>query len=273
MTQEVRRDRAPSTVELLLDLVKARFWSIVVVILGIIVVTGYIGFDIEVPRRLKLAVIGIVAISPYGYIVGKYIIGLLWSPENVFVVDIDARFVDGALYRFPYEDFRELEVSEGQLDELTPWLHVGKDVDLDEMTVKGTWRGTLSDRELLMALSKIDECRGQLEKDAQKGFALRTQAFTIIRSCVRSGVESVVEVFEQKSLPDRGESIEAAIDDALDRYDLDREIDERLEDMDIEADDLDPETIDRESPDSVEDRPDRVDHVDGQPPQEATGDD
>lgn len=255
MTQEVRHDRAPTVLELVLDLVKARFWSIVTLVVGGFLVAGYIGFDVSVPRRFKLAIVGIVALAPYGYVVGKYIVALLWSPEYVFVVDIDARFVDGALFRFPYEDFRNLEVTEGKLDELTPWLHVGKQVDLEAMTVKGTWRGTLTDRELLMALSKIDECRGQLEDDAKKGFALRTQAFTIIRTCVRSGVERVVEVFEDKSLPDRGESIEEAIDDALDRYELDREIDERLDDFDLETDDLDPEATERVD--------DRDDHADG----------
>lgn len=270
MTDRLHRDRAPTIMELLIDFVKTRLLSIIGVFgLGAIL-WMLVGADLSIPRGVQIFALAFLFVLPYGYIFGNYLTSLLWSPNFIYVVDLDARYTDGALYQFPYENFRDLDVRGGDLDQLSPNLYTARDVDLDELQATGVWRGTLSDRELMLALSKIDECRNQLEEDAKKGFALQAQAWTIIRNCVRSGVLHVVETFERETLPDDGEGINDEIESALSRFDLDERISEELDDLD----DLDEEQID-----DLERTPDddhagtRVDQADDPTPEVPADDD
>ncbi|QZP39840.1 hypothetical protein [Halobaculum magnesiiphilum] len=236
-----RADR--TAVAATVDFLRARFLSIVAVVCvgsGLIVL---LGFDLSVPRRAKIAVVAGGLILPYGFIAADYVTSLMPDNEFVWLVDLDARVLDGALYRFPSDDYRELTVvgpngnssRSYEVTDLTPFLKIGKDVDLEEMTVVGTWRGTLSDDDLLRALSKVEECRGSLEEKAQRGFTIETQAFTIIRSAARSCVMSVVRTFEKGTLPDHGESLAEEVDAALEQYDLQDELAD-LDDAEIGAD-------------------------------------
>ncbi|WP_135827910.1 hypothetical protein [Halorussus halobius] len=261
MTDPHALDRRPATkTELLIDFVKVRFWSIIMVASLLGALAFFLGLDPSVPRWLKLYVVTFVVLSPAGWLVGQKVISLLWSLNYIYLLDLDARYVDGALYRFPFEHFHEIEVTNGALDELTSNLYVGKNVDLEEMTVEGTWRGTLSDRELLTALNKVDQCYGQLRDDAKEGFAWKNSAFTIVYNAVRSGVTHVVSTFEEGSLPDEGDGLGEAVDDALDRYDLEQELEELTEQVDPDpaeaerdpaddlGDDLDGDPLDSTDP-------------------------
>jgi hypothetical protein len=256
--------RPPTTAELVINFVKYRFWSIIVVAAGVGAIATFAGLDPTVPRWIKLMCVTALVLSPAGYFVGSYIVNLLWSPNYIFLLDLDARKTDGALYRFPFQQFQKLETTTGSLDELTPNLYIGKNVDLEELTVEGTWRGTLSDRELLTALHKVDQCYGQLREDAKEGFAWKNNAFMICYNAIRSGVRHVVETFESGTLPDEGEGLGNAVDDALDRYDLEEEIEDLAEDTN-----LDPAAAEG-GPDDDLDR-DRADDVDQ--PQEVPADD
>jgi hypothetical protein len=118
------------------------------------------------------------------------------------------------------------------------------------MTVVGTWRGTLDDRELARSLQKVRECREQLQQDAQRGFVLETSAFTIVHRAARETSLNVVEMFKSGTLPDQGDSLNEAVDDALEQFDFQDELDdsllddvagvdeasERLDDLDQEGD-------------------------------------
>jgi hypothetical protein len=269
MTDPHQFDRRPATTaELVIDFLKVRFWSIIMVACGIGAIFAFAGYDLTVPRWVKLFGVTFIVLSPAGYVVGQKVVSLLWSPNYVYLLDLDARYTDGALYRFPFEHFHDLEVTEGALDELTSNLYIGKDVDLEEKTVRGTWRGTLTDRELLTALSKVDECYGQLRDDAKEGFTFRNKKFSIVYNAVRDGVLHVVETFERGALPDEGESIGDAVDDALDRYDLES----RVEDL---AEDLDPDPEDAERDPEREYQAEQVGDLDPieQPEPEASADD
>lgn len=270
MTDPHQIDRRPATkFELLIDFVKFRFWSIIMAGAGLGAVGIFLGIDPEVPRWAKLFGLTFLVISPAGYMTGKKVVSLLWEPNYVYLLDIDARYQTGALYRFPFEHFHELEVVAGELDQLTSSLYIGKAVDLEEMTVRGTWRGTLTDRELLTALHKVDQCFGQLREDAKAGFAWENNAFTIIYNATRTGVRRVVETFEQGTLPDEGEGLGDAVDEALERYDLEQEVEELEEDLD-----LDREELERDRDQLDRDRGDRADQGDAPDPQpEAPADD
>jgi hypothetical protein len=222
----LRRDKPPTVAALLFDFLKARFLSIIFAFMIFGSIIAYFQFDLSVPRRARLAGFTFLFLLPAGYMVGNYIKNLLWSPNYVYLVDLDAAEVDGALFQFPFDHFRALEVVEGELCQLTTHLYTGKDVDLAAGTVKGTWRGTLSDRELLRCLQKVAECRGTLEDDAKRGFVLETSAFMIISQAARKTVIEVVRMFEKGSLPDDGNALTAEIDAALERYGLEEKVEE-----------------------------------------------
>lgn len=239
--EQVAPDEQPTTRELVFDLVKSRMLTIAALIVFVTSVAVFFGVSPTVPRWLRLAMIVGLLVSPAGLWAGGYIIKLLPDPHMVWLLDLEARDPEAALYQFPARDFAELNVLEGELDQCAPSLYIGKQVNLEEMTVVGTWRGTLSDRELLRALSKIDECRGQLQEDAQRGFAIESQAFTIIRGSVRDATRTIVSTFENDTLPDRGEGIEQRVDDALEQFELDDRFDDDLE---VDADDLGNDGLD-----------------------------
>lgn len=215
----------PTRTELVLAFLQNRFWELIAFGFFAVGIGFYLGFEPEIPREAKLFGLALVLLAPAGYMTGNHLVNLLWSPNWVYLLDLDATEVRAGLYRFPFEDFRNLEVIDGDLDQVSSNLYIGKNVDLEARTVQGTWRGTLSDRDLLRALSKIDECRGMLEADAKRGFAVESQAFTIVRSATYRAVRSVIRTFEKGTLPDEGQGIGEAVDSALKQFDLDRDLD------------------------------------------------
>jgi len=242
MTEIKQTETPQTTTAMLYEFVRSRFLSIVFVLVALGALLGLVVYDGEIPRWQRLAGLTALAISPLGYFVGSQITNLLPDPPGVVLVDIDAREMDGAVYWFPVETFHDLTVAEGELNQVAPSLYFGQQVNPEELTAVGTWRGTMSDRELLRGLQKVHECRGQLEDDAKKGFVLETQAFTIIRTAVRDATHTIVETFQRGTLPDEGDGINHAIDSALEQFDLDKRIEDDLEDVDgLDDDLLDPD--------------------------------
>lgn len=245
MTYERLRERR-SAPELLYEFVRTRFLSIVGVVIALTGLAILVGVDLSIPRWVRLVGIAAILLAPAGYMTGDTITSMLPDPEGVVLVDVDARKMDGAVWWLPLDDWHDLEVTDGELNQVGPTLYFGKEIDIEDMTAKGTWRGSMSDRELLRGLTKVYECRGQLEDDAKKGFVLETQAFSIIRSAVRDTTKTVVETFQKGTLPDDGEGIDSQIEAALDEYDLSDRFDEELSDvdeLDVEGGDpvLDPD--------------------------------
>ena len=207
--------------------------------LGLASISVVVGFDLEVPRFWYVFGVAAVGLSPLGFLVGNKVVSWLYDPAWVYLIDLDARVLDGGIYRLPLEDFRELEIldddefvnSTYDLTQLSPNLYVGKQVDLEDMTVVGTWRGTLDDRELTRALRAVHECRGQLQDDAQRGFILESSAFVVVRRATRNTVERIVQLFEDGSLPDSGDGIERAVDQELKDFGLDDASDSDLSDL------------------------------------------
>ncbi|WP_418284896.1 hypothetical protein [Halorubrum sp. DTA46] len=204
-----------------------------------------VGFNLEVPRFAKVAAIAAVAMAPLGLFTGSKVVSWLYNPQWVYLFDLDARELDGGIYRLPLDEFKELEVIDDdgflnrsyELTQLTPNLYVGKQVDLEEMTVVGTWRGTLDDRELARSLRAVSECRGQLQDDAQRGFILESSAFVVVRRATRNTVESIIKTFEEGSLPDSGDGIERAIDAELEDFGLDsgdNDLDDLVDDEEVD---------------------------------------
>lgn len=257
MSYEKLRDGPRTLPEAVYEFVRSRFLSIIAVLLLGTLLAALIGLDLGLPRWAHLSLLTGLLLSPFAWMISDWVLRLLPDPPGVVLVDVDARKMDGAVFWLPIDDFHELEVLEGELNQVAPELYFGKSINLDNMTAVGTWRGTLSDRQLLRGLQKVYECRGQLEEDAKKGFVLETQAFTVIRNTVRETTATVVETFKRGSLPDEGEALDNQIETALDQFDLDDRLDDELSDLD----DLDDTLLD---PDGDRDLDDQADEQIGE---------
>ena len=205
---------------------------------------------VEIPRNLRIiGLSGALSLALLGRPTGKKVRSMLWNPRPIYLVDLDARHRSGALFRIPSETFRLWSTREGQLDWASPNLVFGKDVDQEGQEATGTWRGTMTDRDLLVALEAIEECRGKLQQRAQRGFRIEMQAFSIIREATESCVGRIVSTFERGTLPDEGEGLDSAVNSALEEFDLDRDLrnvkddDEPPAGTELDLDlDLDPTT-------------------------------
>ena len=242
------RDEPPAHVDAL-NWLRARAPQLVALVTGVTVLAIVTGYGVTVPRFWYIAGLTALFTLPLGWMTGSKVVGWLYNPTFVWLIDLDARVLEGGIYRLPPDDFREMTVldddefinSTYDLTQLSPNLYVGKQVDLEDRTVVGTWRGTLDDRELTRALRAVHECRGQLQDDAQRGFILETSAFVVVRRATRNTVKRVVELFEDGALPDSGAGIDRAIDKELEEFGLDDAADSDLSDLvdDADLDDLD----------------------------------
>jgi hypothetical protein len=200
-------------------------------LLAVAAVSGFALFvlstilGVEYPRTLRIMGVAVFASLLFvGRPTASKVRSLLWDPNWIWLVDIDARKTTGAIYRLPGQQFREWTVENGDLDWVRPNLCFCKNVDLEAQTVEGCWRGTLTDRELMRSLQAVEECRGQLEQDAKRGFAIEAQAFTIIRNATRQAVLRIVSTFERGTLPDEGEGLTEEINDAIEQFGIERKI-------------------------------------------------
>jgi hypothetical protein len=192
---------------------------------GLVTFALLLVLGIEIPRWLRLSgFAALVSLILVGRPVGKKSKELLWNPATVTLVDIDALYSDGAVYRGPSQRWQQWKVTEGQPDWVSPSLAFVKEVDVETQTCKGTWRGTLNDRELMKALQQVYICREMLENDAKKGFAIDAQAWIIVRRATQNAVMSVIEAFEDGTLPDEGNGISEQIDQAIEQFDIENKI-------------------------------------------------
>jgi len=191
--------------------------------LSLFVLSSLLGF--EYPRNLRVMGLAVfISLLVVGRPTGRKVRSLLWDPNWIWLVDIDARVTKGGIFRLPAQKFSEWTITDGQLDWVSPNLAFAKNVNLDEQTLEGCWRGTLTDRELMRALHAVEECRGQLEEDAKRGFAIEAQAFSIIRNATRKAVLTIVSTFERGTLPDEGDGLTDEIDNAIEQFGIERKI-------------------------------------------------
>jgi hypothetical protein len=219
---------------------------VLILLAGGLTAAAFFLADYTIPRSVRLALTVAVALAPFNFVVSTKVRDLLWTPDWRYLVDLRAEDPDsGGLYRWPAQRFREeVDVRSGSLDWVSPWLAFGREVDPSDPSVDGTWRGTKSDRELMLSLSIVRECKQQLLEDAKRGFAIRSQASVIIRNAVRDTTMTVVGTLEDDVLPDRGEGVESAVDDALARFNIEEDVgdddleDEKRDQLRIEFDQL-----------------------------------
>lgn len=216
-------------------------------------VATFIGVDFGIPRWLRLFGLTAAVSALVGYGPAGRIVGWLHSTNYTYLLDLDARENEFAVWQLPPDVWSELTVSDGELYKVqaTVPAWTGKGYDPETNSVEGTWRGSASDMELVEDRERIDEIRTVLEDLAKEGLTIRVKQSGIIRDAVRGIVMSFVEGFETESLYD-GDEIEASVHKALSRWDSDGSDDDDLdqEDGDDDGDD-DPEGTPSTEPDQA----------------------
>lgn len=180
-----------------------------------------VGLEPDVGRVHVLVALSAIWGVLVGYPISGYVVGKIGEEPGVFIVELAADDPQtGALYWYPYTEFRSLQVVDGELDKLAPSLYAARSIDPEAHEATGTWRGSLTDRELLTALQAVQECRGMLEEDARRAFALETSLWSIVYRGTKQATKSVIETFETSMLPDRGKGVDAAVNNALEEFGL-----------------------------------------------------
>jgi len=212
--KEQSERHVPSWGRRLFDFVERRFLSLVAVIMMLAGLAGLLGWWPEMGRRTHLALLSGLFVAPYGYIFATYLSRYFLEDDWIWVIDADARETDGALYRFPPVAFRELTVDSGDLEQWSPTLYCGTNVDLDERYCVG--------RELIAHLSVVYLIRDELEERARKWDRLRPILPWAIRSEASAETARVMEQLEDHILPS-GAADDPVSDRIISRFEEDVE--------------------------------------------------
>lgn len=173
---------------------------------------------------IVVVVFGAVAAAG-GWFAGKKVVAWLWEPNWRYLLDIDARQDPIALYRLTPEKFGRMNVIKGELkrwDAKYP-VYTCQNYDSEMNICMATWMGSAEDLELLQERERIDEVRESLEKEAQKGLTTRMRASSAVREAVGSITNGMLEAIESSTFDQEGD-LEQAIAEAVEKYDLEAEI-------------------------------------------------
>lgn len=246
----------PSRGMLLFNWFSENILQILMVLLLAAAVALLLGFSPQVPRWALIIGLSFIAFLLPGMYVGSAVSDQ-FAPDYVYLVDVSEDLTDGRLIELLPADLADLEVTDGSLHQASPNLYWCRNLDLENGTVEGVWLGTLSDQELINSLQKVHECRGMLLEDSRKLFAIESNMWSVVYRATKDAVGSVVNTFETSTLPDEGDGVDAAVDDALEDFGLldrlqgdddlgDDLVDDLVDDL---GDDLGDETLPRPATD------------------------
>lgn len=191
---------------------------------GAIAAGGYFQFIGGWPNvsPALVAVVAVVAAAVGGALFAfRRLVDLLYRDQWVYLMDVDARDRDVAVYRLNPEAFGELTVLNGELFEADARYPVRfcRHYRPQENVCEGTWRGSVSDLELIQERERIDAVRNELEEWGRQGLETRMKLPDIVRSALRSISTDMVRGYEDMTVYS-GERIEEAVTSALSEYEL-----------------------------------------------------
>ena len=62
-------------------------------------VVVYFGFDVTIPRFWYVFSLAAIAVSPLGFFVGQKVTSWLYDPSWIYLIDLDARVLEGGIFR------------------------------------------------------------------------------------------------------------------------------------------------------------------------------
>lgn len=247
MNDSKKRERSPSDDDIpgYVVLLEKAFssWKLVAVaalLLGTVLVMSLSVLGVQLPGWLLPGTVAVFATAPYAHFISDRARRYLWNPGYVYGVSLTAEDDEkGGIWRWPADAMKHNETEKGSLDWVNPSLFFARDIstpsdDADDRgsTLQGTWRGTLTDRQLMWSMQKVAECRGQLLDDAIRGFVIESSAWIVVYQATRAATDQMREMMEDGTLPDKGDGLDAAVTEAIAGTELDALLDEKR-DLDL----------------------------------------
>jgi hypothetical protein len=182
---------------------------------------------VEIGTRLKVIVFAGLGGAVLVWVPGSRLVKWLYSPDWRYLLEIDARDTEIALYKLSPQAFGRLSVVEGelfQLDGEQP-VYECRQFDPEQLRAVGTWRGSASDLELIEERERIDEIRRTLEDEAQKGLSIRMKVGSIVRTAVNSITRDMLAEVEGATIY-QGSQVEDTVRAAMEEYDVREEFEQ-----------------------------------------------
>ncbi|PTD94505.1 hypothetical protein C9439_02220 [archaeon SCG-AAA382B04] len=176
----------------------------------------------DVPQQFKVFYVTSVIGAMVMYIPGKRLVRWLYDPKLIYVLELKAEGEELALWEFFPNQFKDLTIKTHSLDQFTSAMgeiYVCRKYDPEKNEAHGTWRGSMSDIELMRYKEKIREIRGVLLRMAKEGQKVRSQLPSIVINAQNKIQAEFIEKFEKDSIY-KGEKISEAIDESLREMDL-----------------------------------------------------
>lgn len=209
---------------------------------GVLVAVWYFGISLpSVPRPLVIAGLSCGSGAGLGYLPAKKIISWLKTIRWIFLLVVKEGGDGIELWTFTPDAWADVELVDGNLYQLNAIVECYEATDFEEetMEVEATWRGSARPLELVAERERIGEIRETLEDRAKRFISLRMRVGSIVRTATESIVNDLISSYEAKGVH-RGESIEKAVNEALEEHGDPQERHENAEDnqasMTVETD-------------------------------------
>jgi hypothetical protein len=225
------------------DVLVADRWRLLAV--GLVVASGavYFGYEPEMPRFVKLYLLTGLIGAALAYVPAQKIVEYLYSPSYTYLLDVSSEGNDITLWKLPPELWRDLSVNAGELFRLRAAVPVWEclayappgetetyhtetadgepvTVELEDNACLGTWRGSVTDYELIQDRNKIAEIRHILEPMSQETLKYRVMQNGIVRRALRAIVMQFVASYESETIYS-GDEIEKSVERALKHWSVD----------------------------------------------------
>ncbi|WP_436934091.1 hypothetical protein [Halovenus marina] len=251
-----RRPYEPSRRQVALELLTAyRYWIGATALLSLLVggvllwVYGLPSLP-SVPESVQAAALATIGAGALGYVPAWAALNRLHNPPKRHIVVPGLKEdADPGMWELTPNDFAELTVEDGELYEWPGTKHPTYEVeafDPEQLHAVATWRGSVTDSELIREQERIEQIRGKLEQRARERDVLEVRGKSLVRQAVMEERRTFLEEYDRVAL--------------LDAETYDRKLEEVLEETDLQAD-LSEQANRKQNPtdaDSGEEIPDSV---------------
>ena len=152
--------------------------------------------SIEIQRSWKVAFVAIGAAGTFGYLPAAKALDWLYNPPRRFVVSLGLSGGQPGVWTLSPSAWSDVTVTEGRLYqwETTKWpVYEAEWFDPESLTAKGTWRGSMSDSELLEKEKKVKELREDLEEQANTSIDTELQIASRVRQAVKEIGRAIID--------------------------------------------------------------------------------
>lgn len=186
-----------------------------------VITIGSVASSFNIGQEVKVGLLGVTGGLLAAWGPATKIVSWIYDPPEVWLLELDARETDIALYKLTPQQFADMTVVHDDLYRLSGLVEVWacRAYVEDRNTAIGTWMGSASDMELVRERERINEIRETLEDEAKRGVRLRMQLSSIVRDAVNRITNDFITTYEGEVIYS-GDRIGDAVDEAMDDYEL-----------------------------------------------------